>query len=104
VLLFTSRNDAVATLAGRPTSLLFAVSQANVFETQRKHSTKPVGLFKTRYNIYATIGPDRYVEAVRVEYETFYICLLDVCSGSDHVQTGYTGIPVYARPRSGLPC
>ena len=27
-----------------------------------------------------------------------------VCSGSDHVQTGYTGIPVYARPRSGLPC
>ena len=31
---------------------------------------------------------------------------LVVCSGSDHVQTGYTGIPVYARPRStsGLPC
>ena len=29
---------------------------------------------------------------------------LVVCSGSDHVQSGYTGIPVYARPRSGLPC
>jgi len=29
---------------------------------------------------------------------------LVVCSGLDHVQTGYTGIPVYARPRSGLPC
>jgi len=29
---------------------------------------------------------------------------LVVGSGSDHVQTGYNGIPVYARPCSGLPC